>query len=75
MLQINDGPPTTHQAQGQALNSGAELLLYDAEVPREGVHVTRAGRRAGSRDRPSSGPRSASRSAGAKDQAACASIN
>ena len=44
MLQINDGPPTTHQAQGQALNSGAELLIYDAEVPREGVHVTRARR-------------------------------
>jgi hypothetical protein len=44
MLQINDGPPTTHQAQGQALNSGAELLLYDAEVPREGVQVTRARR-------------------------------
>lgn len=41
MLQINGGAPTIHEAQGQALNLGAELLLYDAEVPREGVHVTR----------------------------------
>jgi hypothetical protein len=43
MLQI-DGSPTPHPAQSQALNVGAELLLYDAEVPREGVHVTRARR-------------------------------
>jgi hypothetical protein len=43
MLQI-DGSPTPHPAQSQALNVGAELLLYDAEVPREGVNVTRARR-------------------------------
>jgi hypothetical protein len=43
MLQI-DGPPMPHHARGQAFNVGTELLLYDAEVPREGVHVTRARR-------------------------------
>ena len=43
MLQI-DGPPTPHPAQSQALNVGADLMLYDSEVPREGVHVTRARR-------------------------------
>jgi hypothetical protein len=43
MLQI-DGPPITHHAQGQALNAGGDLLLYDASVPREGLHVTRARR-------------------------------
>jgi hypothetical protein len=44
MLQIDGGPPTPHPSQSQALNTGADLLLYDSEVPREGVHVTRARR-------------------------------
>ena len=43
MLQI-DGPPTPHPAQSRALNVGADLMLYDSEVPREGVHVTQARR-------------------------------
>ena len=41
-----DGPPQIHHAQGQALNASGALLLYDEEVPREGVHVTRARRMA-----------------------------
>jgi hypothetical protein len=44
MLQINGGPPAIHESRSQALNPGTELLLYDAEVPREGVHVTRVRR-------------------------------
>jgi hypothetical protein len=44
MLQIDGGPPTPHPSQSQALNTGADLLLYDCDVPREGVHVTRARR-------------------------------
>jgi hypothetical protein len=41
-----DGPPTVHRAQSQALNAAADLLLHDEDVPREGVHVTRARRMA-----------------------------
>jgi hypothetical protein len=39
-----DGSMKVHRAHGDVLNAAAELLLYDEEVPREGVHVTR-GRR------------------------------
>jgi hypothetical protein len=41
-----DGSQKVHHAQGQALNSSGALLLYDEEVPREGVHVTRSRRMA-----------------------------
>ena len=36
-----DGSQKVHHAQGRVLNRGGELLLYDEEVPREGVRVTR----------------------------------
>jgi hypothetical protein len=36
-----DGSQKIHRAQGRILNIGKELLLYDEEVPREGIHVTR----------------------------------
>jgi uncharacterized protein (DUF305 family) len=36
-----DGSQKVHSAQGRILNVGAELLMYDEEVPREGIHVTR----------------------------------
>ena len=39
MLQIDGGPPTPHPSQSQALNTGLDLLLYDCDVPREGVHA------------------------------------
>ncbi len=39
-----DGSPKIHPALGQVLNAAQPLLLYDEEVPREGVHVT-VGRR------------------------------
>ncbi len=41
-----DGSQKVHHAQGQVLNAAGELLLYDEEVPREGVHVTRSRRMA-----------------------------
>ncbi|MEO8630219.1 MAG: hypothetical protein ABI612_19300, partial [Betaproteobacteria bacterium] len=41
-----DGSQKVHRAQGQVLNAAGELLLYDEEVPREGVHVTRSRRMA-----------------------------
>ena len=41
-----DGSQKVHHAQGQALNASGALLLYDEEVPREGVHVTRSRRMA-----------------------------
>jgi len=36
-----DGTKQVHAAVGGILNAGAQLLLYDEEVPREGVHITR----------------------------------
>jgi hypothetical protein len=39
-----DGSRTVHQARSRALATGAPLLLYDEEVPREGVQLTRARR-------------------------------
>jgi hypothetical protein len=36
-----DGSQKIHSAQGRILNKDAELLMFDEEVPREGVHVTR----------------------------------
>jgi hypothetical protein len=36
-----DGSQKVHHAEGRVLNRGAELLLYDEEIPREGVRVTR----------------------------------
>jgi hypothetical protein len=36
-----DGTNKVHQVRGEALNASADLLLYDEEVPREGVHITR----------------------------------
>jgi hypothetical protein len=41
-----DGSETVHQARSRALATGAPLLLYDEEVPREGVQLTRAPARA-----------------------------
>jgi hypothetical protein len=41
-----DGTGRLHVAAGQVLNVGPDLLLYDEEVPREGVRVTRARRMA-----------------------------
>jgi hypothetical protein len=41
-----DGSPGVHHAAGQALNAAGALLLYDEEVPREGVHVLRSRRMA-----------------------------
>ena len=35
-----DGSAKIHAALGQVLNAAQPLLLYDEEVPREGVHVT-----------------------------------
>ena len=35
-----DGSTKIHPALGQVLNAAQPLLLYDEEVPREGVHVT-----------------------------------
>jgi hypothetical protein len=39
-----DGSSKIHQAQSRTLRTGAPLLLYDEEVPREGVQLTRARR-------------------------------
>jgi hypothetical protein len=39
-----DGSKKIHLAHGRTLNTGAPLLLYDEEVPREGVQLTRARR-------------------------------
>jgi hypothetical protein len=36
-----DGSKIVHHARSEALNASADLLLYDEEVPREGVHITR----------------------------------
>jgi hypothetical protein len=36
-----DGTQKVLRAQSQALNVGTDVLLYDEEVPREGVHLTR----------------------------------
>jgi hypothetical protein len=36
-----DGTQRVHRARSQALNVGANVLLYDEDVPREGVHITR----------------------------------
>ena len=36
-----DGSQETHPALGRVLNHGSSLLLFDEEVPREGIHVTR----------------------------------
>jgi hypothetical protein len=36
-----DGSQAVHQAQGEILNSGEELLLHDEEIPREGIRVGR----------------------------------
>lgn len=41
-----DGGSTIHVAVGQVLNAAPDLLLYDEEVPREGVRVTRSRRTA-----------------------------
>ena len=66
-----DGSQLVHHAQGQALNAAGTLLLYDEEVPREGVHVSRTrDGRAGSTARPGCGLRSAGKSVVAKDRAA-----
>jgi hypothetical protein len=40
VLQL-DGKKVVHRAVGDVLNAAAHLLLYDEEVPREGVHITR----------------------------------
>jgi hypothetical protein len=36
-----DGSQQVHSALGRVLNHGGSLLLFDEEVPREGIHVTR----------------------------------
>jgi hypothetical protein len=36
-----DGSNVTRHAQGELLNAAAKLALFDEEVPREGVKVTR----------------------------------
>ncbi|MGE3783961.1 MAG: hypothetical protein AB7H71_14645, partial [Alphaproteobacteria bacterium] len=36
-----DGTQKVHGARSQALNVGSNVLLYDEDVPREGVHITR----------------------------------
>jgi hypothetical protein len=36
-----DGSQKIHPARGRILNKDAELLMFDEEVPREGVHVAR----------------------------------
>ncbi len=40
VLQL-DGTRKVHRARSQALNVGADVMLHDEDVPREGVHVTR----------------------------------
>jgi hypothetical protein len=41
-----DGTTKVHAARGEVLRSAGQLLLYDAEVPREGARVTRGRRMA-----------------------------
>jgi hypothetical protein len=36
-----DGTNRVHQARSEALKALADSLLYDEEIPREGVHITR----------------------------------
>ena len=36
-----DGTGAVHHAKGELLTSVANLLIYDEEVPREGVRITR----------------------------------
>jgi hypothetical protein len=36
-----DGWQKIHEARGEVLNSAADLLLFDEEVPREGLHLER----------------------------------
>jgi hypothetical protein len=36
-----DGSNKVHSAYSEALNASSNLLLYDEEIPREGVHITR----------------------------------
>jgi hypothetical protein len=36
-----DGSQKVHHAQGRILNKDARLLMFDEEVPREGIHVAR----------------------------------
>jgi hypothetical protein len=36
-----DGSQIVHRAQGRVLNAAGSLLLYDEEIPREGIRVTR----------------------------------
>ena len=36
-----DGSQIIHRAAGEVLNAAAQLLLFDEEVPRQGVNVTR----------------------------------
>ncbi|HVF15339.1 MAG TPA: hypothetical protein VNA21_00455, partial [Steroidobacteraceae bacterium] len=36
-----DGTNVIHRAQGRILDFGRETLIYDEEIPREGIHVTR----------------------------------
>ncbi len=45
-----DGTMKVHHARSEALNALASLLLYDEEIPREGVHITRRRRLARSMD-------------------------
>src|SRR5262249_36486317 len=37
-----DGSAKIHAAEGKILNSGSSLLIYDEEVPREGMHISAA---------------------------------
>jgi hypothetical protein len=41
-----DGSAKVHEARSRALATGSPLLLYDEEVPREGVQLTRTRRHA-----------------------------
>jgi len=41
-----DGSAKIHAAEGRILNSGSSLLIYDEEVPREGMHISAARRAA-----------------------------
>ena len=41
-----DGSAKIHPAKGKILNAGASLLIYDEEVPREGMHITSSRRAA-----------------------------
>jgi hypothetical protein len=36
-----DGSQEIHRAEGRILNKDPHLLMFDEEVPREGVHVAR----------------------------------